>query len=67
MKFLVEYTHNNVDCTNGIEAENLAKARQIAKEWRATRLRFRNATIKITKITPIEENNNLRLVPLTLN
>ncbi len=50
MKFLVEYTINNVDCSMEVEAADLETAKQAVNQWRVTKLRHTNNTIKITKI-----------------
>ena len=53
MKFQVEYTINNVDCLMEVEAADLETAKKAVNQWRVTKLRHSNNTIKGVKITPI--------------
>lgn len=53
MKFLVEYTINNVDCSMEVEAADLETAKVAVNQWRVIKLRHTNNTVKITKITPL--------------
>ncbi len=52
MKYLVEYTVNNVECAMDIETEDLKAAKQVVAQWRVNKLKFRKDKIKIDKISP---------------
>lgn len=54
MKFIVEYTINNVDCQMEVEAADLETAKVAVNQWRVKKLRHTNNSVKITKIYPVE-------------
>ena len=53
MKFLLEFTRNNVECSIEIEAADLETAKKAANQWRVEKLKFRKDTIKIDSISEI--------------
>lgn len=50
MIFYFEYTQNNVDCLQEVEAADLETAKIAINQWRVIKQRHSNNKIKITKI-----------------